>query len=40
MLGIQQGEEAGTQKTGPLITVYVQRGRRWRIRSQIFMPPG
>ncbi len=39
MLGIQQGAEAGTQKTGPLITVYVQRGRRWRIRSQVFLPP-
>ncbi len=40
MLGIQQGEEAGTQKSGPLITVYVQRGRQWRIRSQVFLPPG
>lgn len=38
MLGIQHGEEAGTTKRGPLITVYVQRGRRWRIRSQVFLP--
>lgn len=37
MLGIQQGEEAGVQKTGPLITVYMQRGRTWKIRSQVFI---
>ena len=39
MLQIQQGPEAGTRKSGPLITVYVQRGRSWRIRSQVFLPP-
>lgn len=38
MLAIQQGDEAGTQKTGPLITVYLRRGRRWKIRSQVFFP--
>ena len=38
MLSIQQGAEAGTQKTGPLITVYLRRGRRWKIRSQVFFP--
>jgi ketosteroid isomerase-like protein len=37
MLGIQQGAEAGTQKSGPMITVYVRRGRTWLIRSQIFL---
>ena len=37
MLGIQQGEEAGTQKTGPMFTVYMMRGRTWKIRSQIFI---
>ncbi len=37
MLGIQQGEEAGTQKRGPMVTVYVRRGRTWRIRSQVFV---
>jgi len=38
MLGIQQGEGAGSQRTGPMITVYVLRGRRWKIRSQVFLP--
>lgn len=38
MLGIQQGDDAGSQKSGPMITVYVRRGRTWLIRSQIFMP--
>jgi ketosteroid isomerase-like protein len=37
MLGIQHGEEAGTQKSGPLITVYMRRGRTWKIRSQVFV---
>lgn len=39
MLQIQQGPNAGAQQNGPLITVYVQRGRNWRIRSQVFLPP-
>jgi len=39
MLGIQQGEQAGTQKSGPMVTVYLRRGRTWRIRSQVFVPP-
>jgi len=38
MLAIQQGAEAGSQQTGPLITVYLRRGRRWKIRSQVFFP--
>lgn len=38
MLGIQHGESAGTTQRGPLITVYVRRGRHWRIRSQVFLP--
>lgn len=39
MLQIQQGPDAGSRQSGPLITVYVQRGRTWRIRSQVFLPP-
>ena len=39
MLQMQQGPEAGSRKSGPLITIYVQRGRSWRIRSQVFLPP-
>jgi uncharacterized protein (TIGR02246 family) len=31
--------EAGTQRSGPLITVYMQRGRSWKIRSQVFVAP-
>ena len=38
MLGIQHGEAAGTTQRGPLITIYLRRGRRWRIRSQVFLP--
>lgn len=30
----------GVGTSGPMLTVYVQRGRGWRIRSQVFMPPG
>jgi ketosteroid isomerase-like protein len=37
-LGIQQGDGAGSQRVGPMITVYMMRGRTWRIRSQIFLP--
>jgi ketosteroid isomerase-like protein len=32
-------EDGGTQRTGPLITVYLQRGRTWKIRSQVFADP-
>lgn len=37
-LGHQAGALAGTQASGPMITVYVRRGRTWRIRSQVFLP--
>lgn len=37
-LGHQAGELAGRQESGPMITVYVRRGRTWRIRSQVFLP--
>ena len=30
----------GVGTSGPMLTVYVQRGRGWKIRSQVFMPPG
>lgn len=40
MLGFQRGERAGTQATGPMVTVYLMRGRTWLIRSQVFLPPG
>lgn len=38
-LAIQRGEEAGTVQRGAMITIYTRRGRTWKIRSQIFMPP-
>lgn len=38
LLGIQRGEAAGSQWSGPMITVYLRRGRTWKIRSQIFLP--
>ncbi|HSG06728.1 MAG TPA: SgcJ/EcaC family oxidoreductase [Longimicrobiales bacterium] len=31
--------EGGAQRSGPLITVYLQRGRTWKIRSQVFVSP-
>ena len=37
LLGLHGGDGAGTQKSGPLITVYMLRGRSWRIRSQVFV---
>lgn len=37
-LGHQAGALAGRQTSGPMITVYVRRGRTWRIRSQVFLP--
>jgi ketosteroid isomerase-like protein len=40
LLGIQRGPEAGTTKSGPMLTVYIRRGRSWKIRSQFFIPPG
>ena len=39
MIGIQQGQRAGSQETGPLVTVYAMRGRTWRIRTQVFVVP-
>lgn len=38
-IDIQEGEGAGTQVRGPIITVYMLRGRTWRIRSQVFIEP-
>lgn len=32
-------EVDGAQTSGTLLTVYVRRGRDWRIRSQVFLPP-
>jgi len=37
MIGIQAGPRAGSQLTGSLLTVYMQRGRTWKIRSQVFV---
>jgi len=34
---VQSGPGRGTRLAGPMITVYVQRGRAWRIRSQAFL---
>lgn len=33
-------EVDGAPTSGPMLTVYVRRGRDWKIRSQVFMPPG
>lgn len=38
-LSIQRGEGAGTVLRGAMMTIYTRRGRTWRIRSQIFLPP-
>lgn len=32
-------EAGGEQRTGPLVTVYLRRGRTWKIRSQVFKAP-
>ncbi len=40
MLTVQQGDGAGSPQQGPMITVYVMRGRQWKIRSQVFLPGG
>ena len=40
MLGVQNGGGAEVETRGRLITVYVLRSRRWRIRSQVFLPGG
>ncbi len=32
-------EIGGVPTSGPMLTVYVRRGRSWKIRSQVFMPP-
>lgn len=37
-LTFQAGDGAGTTESGTLITVYMLRGRQWKIRSQVFMP--
>lgn len=33
-------EVDGVETRGPMLTVYIRRGRQWRIRTQVFMPPG
>ncbi|MBT8488539.1 MAG: SgcJ/EcaC family oxidoreductase [Gemmatimonadetes bacterium] len=38
MLVLQGGESAGRLVQGPMMTVYLLRGRTWKIRSQIFLP--
>lgn len=38
LLGIQRGENAGSQWSGPMLTIYLRRGRSWKIRSQVFLP--
>ena len=37
-MSIQRGDEAGTVKRGPLMTIYLRRGRSWKIRTQVFFP--
>lgn len=38
MLTVHGGESAGTVVQGPMMTIYLLRGRTWKIRSQVFMP--
>lgn len=33
-----QGDRGGQELSGSLVTVYLRRGRTWKIRSQIFRP--
>ncbi len=40
MIQIQQGAQMGTMLSGPVVTVYMRRGRHWRIRTQVFRPAG
>jgi uncharacterized protein (TIGR02246 family) len=34
--GNYQATEDGSQRSGPLVTVYLLKGRSWKIRSQVF----
>ena len=36
-IGVQRGARAGSTLSGPSLTVYQQRGRNWKIRSQVFV---
>jgi len=38
MLMMQGGEQAGSIRQGPMMTIYLLRGRTWKIRTQVFMP--
>lgn len=38
MLTLQGGEAAGRLVQGPMMTIYLLRGRTWKIRSQVFLP--
>ena len=38
MIQVQQGDMAGQMLTGPVVTVYMRRGRDWKIRTQVFRP--
>jgi uncharacterized protein (TIGR02246 family) len=38
MIQVQQGELRGNTLSGPVVTVYMRRGRDWRIRTQVFRP--
>jgi len=39
MVQMQAGPEAGSSKQGPLVTVYMRRGRTWKVRTQVFINP-
>lgn len=39
MIQMQAGPDSGTRKQGPLVTVYMRRGRTWKVRTQVFIAP-
>lgn len=38
LIHVQRQGQSGRTLSGPVLTVYVQRGRHWRIRTQVFLP--
>jgi ketosteroid isomerase-like protein len=40
MIEVRAGEQAGKTLTGPVVTIYLMRGRTWAIRTQVFLPSG
>jgi len=40
MIQVREGQQAGKTITGPVVTIYLMRGRKWAIRTQVFLPSG